>query len=289
MSTETCVGGLWCPTDGYADPSMLTQSLARGARQNGGKIFRDTLVEGFKNDGKRITKVITNQGTIECDTIVNAAGMWARRIGKMAGVNVPLAVIEHQYVVTKEIDGVARDLPVTRDPDKLIYYRPEVGGLIMGGFEHDSILNNHGDVPWDFVSQLYEPNLEQFEKLFVPAKFTPFLETAEVRQMVNGISDKPREIIAAAAGMTSLQEMDRNRSASSCCGAGGGRMWFDDEPETRIGTTRVQEALDTNASTVAVSCPFCLTMMTDGVAAKTDQVQVREIHTIAPHCDQKTC
>ncbi|MDE0860534.1 MAG: (Fe-S)-binding protein [Akkermansiaceae bacterium] len=79
--------------------------------------------------------------------------------------------------------------------------------------------------------------------------------------MVNGISDKPREIIAAAAGMTSLQEMDRNRSASSCCGAGGGRMWFDDEPETRIGTTRVQEALHTNASTVAVSCPFYLTMI----------------------------
>jgi Fe-S oxidoreductase len=97
---------------------------------------------------------------------------------------------------------------------------------------------------------------------------------------VNGISDEPREIIAAAAGMTSLQEMDRNRSASSCCGAGGGRMWFDDEPETRIGTTRVQEALDTNASTVAVSCPFCLTMMTDGVAAKTDQVQVKDIAEI---------
>jgi sarcosine dehydrogenase len=187
MSTEKCVGGLWCPTDGYADPSMLTQALARGARQNGGKIFRDTLVEGFENDGKSITKVITDKGTIECDTIVNAAGMWARRIGKMAGVNVPLAVIEHQYVVTKEIEGVARDLPVTRDPDKLIYYRPEVGGLIMGGFEHDGILNNHGDVPWDFVSQLYEPNLEQFEKLFLPAmEFTPCLETAEVRQMVNG-------------------------------------------------------------------------------------------------------
>lgn len=94
---------------------------------------------------------------------------------------------------------------------------------------------------------------------------------------VNGISDEPRELITAAAGMKSLQEMDRNRNASSCCGAGGGRMWFDDEPESRIGLTRVQEAIDTKATTVAVSCPFCLTMMTDGVAAKTTEVQVKDV------------
>lgn len=187
MTIEGCVGGLFCPTDGYADPSMLTQALAKGARNMGGKIFRDTLVTGFETEQNRITKVLTDQGPIECDVVVNCAGMWARRIGKMVGVNVPLAVIEHQYMVTKEIEGVARDLPVTRDPDKLIYYRPEVGGLIMGGFELDGVLNNHGDVPWDFVSQLYEPNLEQFEQLFLPAmEFTPCLETAEVRQIVNG-------------------------------------------------------------------------------------------------------
>ena len=94
---------------------------------------------------------------------------------------------------------------------------------------------------------------------------------------VNGISEQPRELIQLAAGPDSIQEMGRNRCDSSCCGAGGGRMWFDDEPENRIGLTRVQEALDTNATTVAVSCPFCLTMMTDGVAAKTDQVQVKDI------------
>ena len=97
---------------------------------------------------------------------------------------------------------------------------------------------------------------------------------------VNGISEQPRELIQLSAGADSIKEMGRNRCGASCCGAGGGRMWFDDEPENRIGVTRVQEALDTKATTVAVSCPFCLTMMTDGVAAKTDQVQVKDIAEI---------
>lgn len=97
---------------------------------------------------------------------------------------------------------------------------------------------------------------------------------------VNGISEEPRELIQLAAGADSLKEMERRRCRSSCCGAGGGRMWFDDDPDNRIGVTRVQEALDTKASTVAVSCPFCLTMMTDGVATKTDQVKIKDIAEI---------
>ena len=97
---------------------------------------------------------------------------------------------------------------------------------------------------------------------------------------VNGISDEPRELIEAAAGMKALKEVKRNRCASSCCGAGGGRMWFDDEPEQRIGMTRINELLETKANTVAVSCPFCLTMMTDGIAAKNNQIQVKDISEI---------
>ncbi len=97
---------------------------------------------------------------------------------------------------------------------------------------------------------------------------------------VNGISEEPRELIESAAGKNALKEVARSGCQSSCCGAGGGRMWFDDEPEKRIGRTRVNELLDTKAKTVAVSCPFCLTMMTDGVAAKTNQVEVKDISEI---------
>jgi Fe-S oxidoreductase/nitrate reductase gamma subunit len=97
---------------------------------------------------------------------------------------------------------------------------------------------------------------------------------------VNGISDEPRHLIEAAAGENALEEVARSGCESSCCGAGGGRMWFDDEPEERIGMTRVKELLDTKAKIVAVSCPFCLTMMTDGIAARTDKVQVKDISEI---------
>ena len=89
---------------------------------------------------------------------------------------------------------------------------------------------------------------------------------------VNGITDAPRALLPEA-----LTEIPRHGCQTACCGAGGGRMWFDDPAEERIGTGRVTEALDTNAKTVAVSCPFCLTMMTDGIAAKDDQVKVRDI------------
>ncbi|MET2983718.1 (Fe-S)-binding protein [Aureibaculum conchae] len=97
---------------------------------------------------------------------------------------------------------------------------------------------------------------------------------------INGISEEPRHLIETAAGENALEEVARSGCESSCCGAGGGRMWFDDEPEERIGRTRIDELLDTKAKTVAVSCPFCLTMMTDGVAAKTDQVEVKDISEI---------
>ena len=187
MQLDGCVGGVYCATDGYADPSMLTQALARGARDNGGNIFLNTMVTGFEKENGRVTKVHTDKGDVECKVVVNCAGMWAKRIGKMAGVNVPIAIMEHQYIVTKEIEGVPRDLPVTRDPDKAVYYRSEVGGLIFGGFELSPILYNHGDMPWDFVSQLFEPNYDQFEQLFLPGlERTPCLEHAEVRQMING-------------------------------------------------------------------------------------------------------
>ena len=187
MDTTGVVGGVYMPTDGYADPSMLTQALAKGGRANGGRIYRNTRVTGFGLKAGRVTEVHTEKGSIACEVVVNCTGMWARRVGKLAGVNVPIASFEHQYMVSEKIEGVPPDLPVTRDPDNLIYYRSEVGGLIMGGFETNPILWKVDDVPWDFVTQLFQPNYDQFEMLFNPAMSrTPCLESAGVRQLING-------------------------------------------------------------------------------------------------------
>jgi Fe-S oxidoreductase len=94
---------------------------------------------------------------------------------------------------------------------------------------------------------------------------------------VNGIHEAPREVLHAALGGKSLCEMKRNRTGTSCCGAGGGRMWMEEDPQHRVSTERAREALGTGAKTVAVGCPFCLTMMTDGVAAHGGEARVLDV------------
>ena len=135
MEVGDLVGASWLPTDGQASPSDITQSLAKGARMAGAKIFENVRVTGFEMDGNRITAVHTTDGTVRCGTVVNCAGQWARQVGAMAGINVPLQPVKHQYIVTEKIEGLATDAPTLRDPDRLTYFKEEVGGLVMGGYE----------------------------------------------------------------------------------------------------------------------------------------------------------
>src|SRR6185503_18951803 len=112
-----------------------TLALAKGARQGGATILENTPVTGIRVTDGRVTGVSTAAGDVSCEVVVNCAGMWAREVGRMAGVTVPLHASEHFYMVTEPMAGVAPDLPVLRDPDGYIYVREEVGGLLMGGFE----------------------------------------------------------------------------------------------------------------------------------------------------------
>ncbi|MEM9414297.1 MAG: FAD-dependent oxidoreductase [Planctomycetota bacterium] len=181
------VGSAYIETDGYCDPSMLTQSLARGARSRGANIITNNRVLGITVENGSATEVVTEKGTIKCDIVVNCAGMWARQLGKMAGVNVPVVPLEHQYMVSEKVEGMPPKFPVSRDPDNMIYYRPEVGGVIMGGFEPNPIPWSIEGVSWDFISQLLEPNYEQFEQLAERAIMrTSKLGEVGVRQLING-------------------------------------------------------------------------------------------------------
>ena len=128
MSTEGVLGAAWLPTDGYLDPSGLTQALAAGARQRGVRIRPRTRVTAIGVDGGRVTGVETDAGPIDAEIVVNAGGMFAPEIGPMAGVTVPVIPFAHQYLVTEPIAGVTPDLPQLRDPDNLVYFRPEVAG-----------------------------------------------------------------------------------------------------------------------------------------------------------------
>ncbi len=174
MSTEGVLGGAWLPTDGYLDPSQLTFALADGARQGGLRTYTNTRVTGIEVDGGRVKAVETEKGRIETEVVVNAGGMFAAEIGRMAGVRVPVIPMSHQYLVTqpfRERDP-ENPLPTLRDPDLLIYYREEGGGLVMGGYERHSepafMPDGTGrveQIPPDFNGRLLEDDWDRFEEI----------------------------------------------------------------------------------------------------------------------------
>ena len=187
MNVDDLIGASWLPTDGQASPSDITQSLAKGARMHGAKIFEGVRVSGFEMDGARITSVLTTDGPIACDTVINCGGQWAREIGAMAGINVPLQPVKHQYIVTEKIEGLSPDVPTLRDPDRRTYFKEEVGGLVMGGYEPDPIAWTTGDIPRPFEFQLFDDDWDHFaQHLEQAVARVPALETAGIRQMING-------------------------------------------------------------------------------------------------------
>jgi 4-methylaminobutanoate oxidase (formaldehyde-forming) len=191
LRTDDLAGAVWIPGDGKANPTDLTQSLAKGARMGGVRIVEGVRVTAVERDGGRVAGVRWKQGddagTIRCETIVNCGGQWARSFGRLAGVNVPLYAAEHFYLVTEKIDGVTPDLPVIRDPDGYLYYKEEVGGLVMGGFEPKAKPWNVDPIPEGFEFQLLPEDWDQFEILMTNAIHrTPCLETAPVKLLLNG-------------------------------------------------------------------------------------------------------
>ena len=186
MSTGGVLGAAYLPTDGYIDPSQLTFALAEGARRRGAELCEDTRVTGVEVRSGRVRRVITERGDVETELVVDAGGMFAPEIGRMAGVNVPLVPFAHEYLITKP-EGLPLDMPTMRDPSLLVYYRPESGGLIMGGYEREPKPWALDGIPADFNGRLLEPDWERFEPLMENAIVrTPSLKDSEVVRLVNG-------------------------------------------------------------------------------------------------------
>ncbi len=187
MDVHDVIGAAFLPTDGQANPSDITQSLARGARMAGAKIFENVEVTGFEIEKGRVVAVLTDRGRVACEVAVNCAGQWARELGRLAGVNVPLVSVEHQYMVTERIEGVTPDLPTLRDPDRLTYYKEEVGGLVMGGYEPNPIPWAQKGFPRNFEFQLLDSNFDHFTPIMELAMGrVPALQSAGVKQLING-------------------------------------------------------------------------------------------------------
>ncbi len=145
-------------------------------------------VTGFGLDGRRVTSVRTDRGDVECDVVVNCGGQWAAALGALAGVTVPLHSCEHFYVVTEAVEGTHPDLPIMRDPDGWTYFKEEVGGLVVGGFEPEAKpWRAPDDLPYPFEFQLLEEDWEHFSVLMDEAvRRIPVLERTGIRKFYNG-------------------------------------------------------------------------------------------------------
>jgi len=187
MQLDDVVGAAFLPTDGQASPSDITMSLAKGARASGVTIVEGVRVTSVDVEGGRLRAVNTDQVRIACDKLVICAGQWSRDIGRMAGVNIPLVPVQHQYLITERIAGVTPNLPTLRDPDRLTYWKEEVGGLLMGGYEPNPIPWAVDGLPDRFEFQLLEDDLEHFEPLLELAiGRVPAMQTAGIKQFING-------------------------------------------------------------------------------------------------------
>ena len=187
MNIEDVVGAAFMPSDGQANPSDITQALAKGARMAGATIFEDCGVSDIEIDNGKIKAVITEHGRIECENVILCAGQWSHEFAKRFGVDVPLVSMQHQYMITEPIEGVTRDLPTLRDPDRLTYYKEDVGGLVMGGYEPNPKNWAIDGIPKGFHFSLLDSDFDHFEPIMELALGrVPALEKAGVKDLING-------------------------------------------------------------------------------------------------------
>ena len=187
MDVSRIKGAIYIPGDGQTNPVDTAMALARGARSRGARIFEETAVTGFERRQGAVSGVVTAQGTIACETVVNCGGVWAREIGLMAGVNVPLHAAEHMYVVTEPIEGLSPDAPIVRDTDGYIYVKEDAGRLLVGCFEPVAKPLPLEKLPAGAEFVELEEDWEQFEEPMTNAiELLPVLEQAPIRRFLNG-------------------------------------------------------------------------------------------------------
>lgn len=182
--------GLYLPQDAQCDPANVTLALAKGARQNGVRIYENVIANDIIKKGKNAHSVkwetADDSGEIKCDMIVNAAGMWGRSVGKMAGINVPLQACEHFYIVTEPIKNLG-DLPSLRIPDECSYFKEDAGKMLIGAFEPKAKPWGVNKIPDDFEFDQLPDDFEHFEPILEKAcARMPMLSTMGIHTFFNG-------------------------------------------------------------------------------------------------------
>ncbi len=215
INDTNVLGGIFMPGDGQADPIGVTNLLAKAARKEGVKIFEKSPVEKILKKNGKVSGVIVNSKTIECEYIVLATGMWSRQIGEDMGFSIPLYPAEHFYVITEGISELPKDIPVLRDFDDSLYLKEDAGKMLIGIFEGKSIpaFNKSNRVPNDFSFGEFPENFEHFEPYLEAAlKRVPLLEKAGIRKFFAG----PESFTPDTN--TLLGEVPGLRNLFACCG-----------------------------------------------------------------------
>jgi len=221
INTDGILAGAWTTMDGHVDPSSACNAMATGARQMGATIIRRTRVSDIALQPSGEFKVVTDQGTVTCEHVVNAAGCYAREVGKWVGVETPITNMEHQYLVTEpleEFKGAAIELPVMRDPATAGYYRQEQNAGLVGIYEHfgsrEAWAGRGGFPEWDSENELFEGDIDRIAPWLEKAlERMPIFANAGIKRIINGaIPHTPdgNPLVGPAPGV---------RNFWQCCGA----------------------------------------------------------------------
>jgi dimethylglycine dehydrogenase len=190
IDTDGILGALYDPLDGHLDPAGTTHAYAKAARMQGAEIYQHNKVEELVPHPDGSWDVVTEQGTVRAEHVVNAGGLWAREVGAMAGVWLPLQAMEHQYLISADIPEVYEretELPHVMDPGGGTYFRQEGRGLVIGIYEQDCDPWNVERTPWDFGLELLPDNLDRIaDSLEAAYRRYPCLETAGIKKVING-------------------------------------------------------------------------------------------------------
>ncbi len=227
INTEDVLSAYYMPNDGVVNPVDTAMSMAVGARQGGAVIIEDTEVLDFEMKNDQVTAVVTDKGVVKCESMVLAAGMWSRELGRKLGISVPIHACQHMHFVTLPIDGAYKGMPILRDQDGCLYFREEVGGLLIGAFEYGALPYGSREIPSDWSFRELPENMDHLEPLMENAMHrVPDLVNAEIRRITTtaeSFTPDNMYIMGEAPGKKQLYTACGMNSSGILCGAGVGK------------------------------------------------------------------
>jgi 4-methylaminobutanoate oxidase (formaldehyde-forming) len=227
INTEDVLSAYYMPNDAVLNPVDTAMSLAAGARKGGTQIFEETEVFDFEIKNGQVVGIETNRGEIKCESTVLCTGMWSRELGRKLGISVPIHACQHMHFVTQPIEGAYRGMPILRDQDGCLYFREEVGGLLIGAFEYGALPYGTEGIPKDWHFKELNNDMEHLEPLMENAlKRVPALESTQIRHFTTtaeSFTPDNMYIMGEAPGMKKLYTACGMNSSGVLCGAGVGK------------------------------------------------------------------